>query len=158
VEKLSLILWRERELLELLAYKLELERLVLASGNSRWLNQANKEVEDVLITLRETEVLRAMAADEAAEEVGLQANPSLSALAEVAVEPWRTILLEHREAFLVMTREIAELSDANRGLLTAGYRSAHETLLAIRGTAEGYTPDGAAVAAAPTRRLLDRSL
>jgi hypothetical protein len=157
VEKLSLILWRERELLELLAYKLELERLVLASGRSRWLSHANKEVEDVLLTLRETEVLRAMAADEAAEEVGLEANPSLSALAEAAAEPWRTILLEHRDAFLVMTREIAELSDANRGLITAGYRSAHETLLAIRGTAEGYTPDGSAVSA-PNRRLLDRSL
>src|SRR3954452_9912622 len=79
VEKLSLILWRERELLELLADKLQLERLVLARGQARWLNQANKEVEDVLITLRETEVLRAMAADEAAHEVGLEANPSLSA-------------------------------------------------------------------------------
>ena len=158
MEKLSLILWRERELLELLAYKLEIERMVLGSGHSRWLNQANKEVEDVLVTLRETEVLRAMAADEAALAVGLDPNPSLSGLAEATVEPWRTILLEHRDAFLVTTREIAELSDANRGLLTAGYRSAHETLLAIRGTAEGYTPDGTAVAAAPTRRLLDRSL
>lgn len=158
VEKLSLILWRERELLELLAYKLELERLVLAGGHSRWLAQANREVEDVLVTLRETEVLRAMAADEVAAEVGLEPNPSLSALAEAAVEPWRTILLDHRDAFVVSTREIAELSDSNKGLITAGYRSAHETLLAIRGTAEGYTPDGAAVTTTPARRLVDRSL
>jgi hypothetical protein len=158
VEKLSLILWRERELLELLAYKLELERLVLASGRSRWLSHANREVEEVLLTLRETEVLRAIAADEAASEIGLEANPSLSALAQAADEPWRTILLEHREAFLVITREIAELSDANKGLITAGYRSAHETLLAIRGTADGYTHDGAAVTSAPARRLVDRSL
>lgn len=158
MEKLSLILWRERELLELLAYKLELERLVLASGHARWLNRSNREVEDVLVTLRETEVLRAMAADEAALQVGLDPNPSLSALAEAAAEPWRTILLDHRDAFLVSTREIAELSDANKGLITAGYRSAHETLLAIRGTAESYTPDGAAVATTPARRLVDRSL
>jgi hypothetical protein len=158
VEKLSLILWRERELLELLAYKLELERLVLGSGHTKWLNQANREVEEVLVTLRETEVLRAMAADEAAQIVGLEANPSLSALAEAAAEPWRTILLDHRDAFIVTTREIAELSEDAKGLITAGFRSAHETLLAIRGTAEGYTPDGAAVAAAPTRRLVDRSL
>ena len=158
VEKLSLILWRERELLEVLAYKLELEHLVLSSGRTRWLAQANREVEDILISLRETEVLRAMAADEAAHEVGLDADPSLSALAEAATEPWRTILLDHREAFLVATREIAELSDVNKGLITAGYRSAHETLLAIRGTAEGYTPSGAAVAPTPARRLVDRSL
>lgn len=158
MEKLSLILWRERELLELLAYKLELERLILGSGHTRWLGQANRDVEAVLVTLRETEVLRATAADEAAQEVGLESNPSLSALAEAAAEPWRTILLDHRDAFLVATREIADLSDANKGLITAGYRSAHETLLAIRGTAEGYTPDGAAVNAAPARRLVDRSL
>jgi FlgN protein len=158
VEKLSLILWRERELLELLAYKLELERLVLGSGHTRWLAQSNREVEEVLVSLRETEVLRAMAADEAAHAVGLDPNPSLSGLAEAAAEPWRTILLDHRDAFLVATREIAELSDANKGLITAGYRSAHETLLAIRGTAEGYRPDGAAVTATPSRHLVDRSL
>ena len=37
MEDLSLILWRERELLETLLYKLEMEQLVLASGSSRWL-------------------------------------------------------------------------------------------------------------------------
>ena len=158
MEKLSLILWRERELLELLAYKLELERLVLASGHSRWLGRANREVEDVLVTLRETEVLRAVATDEAALEAGLEANPGLSALAECADEPWRSILLDHRDAFLAITREIADLSDATKGLLTTGYRSAQETLLAIRGTTEGYTPDGAAVPATPSRHLIDRSL
>jgi hypothetical protein len=158
MEKLSLILWRERELLELLAYKLEVEKLVLSSGHSEWLSRANREVEDVLVTLRETEVLRAMATDEAAHEVGLEANPGLSMLAEVADEPWRTILLDHREAFLVVTRQIADLSEATKGLITTGYRSAQETLLAIRGTTEGYTPDGAAVAATPARHLVDRSL
>ncbi|SFC32351.1 FlgN protein [Nocardioides terrae] len=158
MEKLSLILWRERELLELLAYKLEVEKLVLAGGQSGWLSRANREVEDVLVTLRETEVLRAMATDEAAHEVGLDTNPGLSMLAEAAEEPWRTILLDHREAFLVITRQIADLSDATKGLITTGYRSAQETLLAISGTTEGYTPDGAAVAATPTRHLIDRSL
>lgn len=158
MEKLSLILWRERELLELLAFKLELEQLVLASGRTRWLGQATREVEDVLATIRETEVLRAMAADEAARTVGLEANPSLSALAELATEPWRTILLDHRDAFIAATRDIAELAETNRGLITAGYRSARETLLAIRGGAEGYTPAGAAVTESPRHRLVDRSL
>jgi hypothetical protein len=158
VEKLSLILWRERELLELLAYKLELERLVLATGHSRWLARANREVEDVLVSLRETEVLRATAADEAAQEVGLGADPSLSALAEVASEPWRTLLLDHRDALLAVTLEIRELSEANKGLIAAGHRSAQETLLAIRGAAGGYRSDGAAVPAVAGAHLLDRSL
>ena len=66
MEKLSLILWRERELLDTLLFKLEIEQLVLASGRTRWLTRAAREVEPVLETLRETEILRAVAADEAA--------------------------------------------------------------------------------------------
>jgi hypothetical protein len=158
VEKLSLILWRERELLELLAYKLELEQLVLASGRTRWLANATREVEEVLETLRETEVLRAVAADEVADELGLPPAPTLSALAEAAPEPWQSILQDHRAAFLTATREIADLSESSRGLITAGYRSARETLMSIGGNADGYSPDGSAVVDAPRRRLVDRSL
>lgn len=159
MERLSLILWRERELLDLLAYKLELEQLVLASGRSHWLAQANREVEDVLATLRETEVLRAIAADEAAYGVGLDPNPSLSALAEAAEEPWTTILVEHRDALRDITRDITALAEANRGLITAGYRSARETLLALGGSStERYTPRGTAVTDTQHRRLVDRSL
>lgn len=158
MEKLSLILWRERELLELLAYKLELEQLVLASGRTRWLANATREVEEVLETLRETEVLRAVAADEAAEELGLPAGPTLSTLAEAAPEPWQSILQDHRTAFVTATREIADLSESSRGLITAGYRSARETLMSIGGNADGYSPDGSAVVDAPRRRLVDRSL
>jgi len=159
VEKLSLILWRERELLELLAYKLELEQLVLASGRTRWLANSTREVEEVLATIRETEVLRAVAADEVAAELGLESSPTLNELAEAVPEPWSTILLDHRAAFITATREIAELSESNRGLITAGYRSARETLLSIGGSADGYSPDGSAVLDnGPRRRLVDRSL
>jgi hypothetical protein len=158
VEKLSLILWRERELLELLAYKLELEQLVLASGRTRWLANATREVEEVLETLRETEVLRAVAADEVADELGLPPASTLSTLAETAPEPWQSILHDHRTAFLTATQEIAALSESSRGLITAGYRSARETLISIGGNADGYSPDGSAVVDAPRRRLVDRSL
>lgn len=158
MEKLSLILWRERELLETLAYKLEVEQLILASGRSRWLAHSTKEVEEVLELLRETEVLRAIAADEVAEDLGLAPAPTLAAIAEAAAEPWRAILDDHRTAFVTATREIAELSESNRGLITAGYRSARETLLSLGGNADGYSPDGSAVLDAPRKRLLDRSL
>lgn len=159
MDKLSQILWRERELLEHLAYELEIERLVLASGRTKWLARATRDIDDTLSDIRSTEVLRAVAADEAAEELGLPANPSLAGLADAAGDPWRGILLEHRDALLGIAREIAELSEDNKGLLTAGYRSAQETLLSIGGTsAEGYTHDGRSVAEVPRRRLVDRSL
>jgi hypothetical protein len=159
VDRLSQILWRERELLELLSFKLEVERLVLASGRTRYLATATREIEDVLASLRETELMRAVAADSAAEELGLPPNPSLAALAEAAHEPWRAILVEHRDALVAVAREIADLSSENQGLLTAGFRAAQETLLAIGGgAADGYTPAGAAIVDAPRSRLVDRAI
>ena len=48
VNELSAVLWRERELLELLTFKLEEEQLLLAAGRSRWVSHASREVEQVL--------------------------------------------------------------------------------------------------------------
>jgi hypothetical protein len=103
-------------------------------------------------------VLRATAADEAAEELGCPPNPSLRQLADAAEEPWRTILIEHREAFAAVTRQITDLADANRDLLTTGYRQARETLASLGERPESYSPDGSAVAATPVARLFDGSL
>jgi hypothetical protein len=158
VEDLSLILWRERELLETLLYKLEQEQLVLASGRTRWLPRAAREVETVLGTIRETEVLRAIAADVAARSVGLSANPSLRDLADAVTEPWRSILLDHRSAFVSITREIEELASTNRELLTAGYQAARETLLSLGDSAQSYSASGTAVSSEQRSRLVDRSI
>jgi flagellar biosynthesis/type III secretory pathway chaperone len=159
MEKLSQILWRERELLETLLFKLEQEQTVLASGRTRWLSRAAREVEDVLATIRETEILRAVAADEAAASIGLEHNPSLRALAAAAGEPWQDILRDHHEAFVAITQEVAALADANRSLITAGYQSARETLMTMGDDPDGYGADGAAVVVSDHRqRLVDWSL
>ena len=159
MEKLSQILWRERELLETLLFKLEEEQLVLAAGRTRWLARAAREVENVLETIRETEILRAVAADEAAVDLGLGHNPSLRSLAESVDEPWHSLMLDHHETFTGLTHEIAALADANRELITTGYRSARETLLSFGEGTEGYAADGSAVAVSDTRRpILDWSL
>ena len=158
MEKLSLILWRERELLETLLYRLEVEQLVLSSGRSRWLMRSAKDVEHTLQQLRETELLRAVAADEAASSVGLSANPSLRALAEQVAEPWREILMDHRDAFVELTEQVTVLAGSNRDLITSGYRSARETLLNIGGAPDSYGQDGSAVAVSAGVRLFDRSL
>ena len=113
MERLSLVLWRERELLEELHYRLEVEQLVLASGRTRWLAHATRDIDHLLSTIRETEVLRAAAADAAAAAYEMAANLSLAALAEAADDPWRTILTEHRDAFVQLTHEITRLADSN---------------------------------------------
>jgi FlgN protein len=145
MQRLSDVLWRERELLEGLQYALEIEQLILASGRTQWLLRAAKDVEAVLENMRRTEVMRAIAADQAAAAIGLDANPSLRELAAAAGEPWGEILTDHREAFMAATRQIEELAEANRDLITTGYRSARETLMALGDATEGYTADGAAV-------------
>lgn len=159
MEKLSQILWLERELLDNLLFRLEEEQMVLASGRTRWLVKAARDVENVLETLRETEILRSVAAEEAAAAIGLGHNPSLRALADAVDEPWRSILLDHHEAFTASTHEVLALADANRELITTGYRSARETLMTLGDGAQSYGADGAAVAVSDSRRrLVDWSL
>ncbi len=158
MEKLSQILWRERELLETLLFKLEIEQLVLSAGRTRWLMRAAEDVEVVLHTLRETEVLRAVASDDVAASIGLQHNPSLRSLAEAIEEPWQSIMMDHREAFWRVSQEISALADTNRELLTAGLSSARETLMNLDDGAAGYNPAGAVVVNPSQRRLVDRSL
>lgn len=157
MQELSSVLWRERELLDMLLFKLEEEQLLLAAGHTRWLPHAAREVETVLESVRETELLRAVVADAAAESLGLQSNPSLRALAEAAEEPWRTILLDHRDAFASVAAQVSEMADTNRELLTAGYQAAQATLLSMSDAPATYGSDGTAVSDRRTS-LLDRSI
>lgn len=159
MEKLSQILWRERELLDTLLFKLETEQMVLASGRTRWLMRSAREVEQVVTILRETEVLRSVASDQVAASIGLAHNTSLRALAAAVDEPWQSILEDHHEAFVAITREIGALAETNRDLITSGYRSARETLMNMTDTMASYNADGTAVSAGESRsRLVDWSL
>jgi len=157
MEKLSATLWHERELLESLQYHLEVEQLVLASGRTTWLMRAARDVEATLEQLRAAEVLRSAEADGVAERLGLAPAPSLQQLVDHSPEPWRSILADHRDALTAVTREITALADSNRDLLSAGHRSARETLLAIGGTTVTYDADGAAVTTLGSSALVDRT-
>ncbi|MDP3967018.1 MAG: flagellar export chaperone FlgN [Nocardioides sp.] len=145
MQRLSGVLWCERELLGDLVYRLEQERSVLADGRTRWLPRAAREVDEVLETLRETELLRAVTSDEAASDLGLAANPSLRALAVAASGPWPTILLDHRDAFLSHVREVSELAVINDELL--GTWASED-----RGTATAARPAGPACSGTARRR------
>ncbi len=156
-EDLSSVLWRERDLLELLLFKLEVEQLVLTSGRTHWLAIAAKEVEVVLQDIRDIELLRAMAVDTLAAELGLEPNASLNEIAFASEEPWRAIWLDHREAFTTVATQISEMSQSNRVLLTAGYQAAQATLLSMTEKAATYGADGSMGADRRTG-LIDRNL
>lgn len=156
--ELSSVLWRTRELLELLLFKLEEEQLLLAAGRSRWLAHATREVEMVLEQIRSTEVIRAAHAQAVARELGLGNDASLSQLADAAPMPWFEMLHQHRKAFLTLTTEISGLAESNRELLTAGQRAARETMMVVSGSVETYGRHGQSVSGVRRARLVDEAI
>lgn len=133
LDDVSTVLWRERQLLELLVFKLEEEQLLLMAGKVRWVNRASREVEIVLEQLRAAELLRAVKVDAAAAELGLASFPGLRSLSEAAPEPWRSIFGRHRQAFLRLTGEVRGLSERNRRLLAKGRDTASEAVKWLTG-------------------------
>ena len=142
----STVLWRERQLLELLVFKLEEEQLLLTAGKVRWVNHASREVEIVLEQLRAAELLRAVKVEAAAAELGLGSYPGLRSLAQASPEPWSSIFSRHRQAFLELTSEVRELSERNRHLLAKGRDAAREALSWLTGKGapppQAYTASG----------------
>jgi flagellar biosynthesis/type III secretory pathway chaperone len=156
---LSSVLWRSRELLELLLFKLEEEQLILAAGRSRWLAHATREVEVILEQMRQTEVARAAFSQAAAVELGLAPEASLGELADAAPMPWSDLLHQHRKAFLTLTSEITGMAEMNRDLLTAGQRAARETLFFVAGNVETYGRQGQTVTSGASRpSLVDEAI
>jgi hypothetical protein len=127
--EVSDVLWRERELLDLLLFKLESEQLLLSAGDVKWLARSTREIELVLEQLRLTEVTRAMEVGALAAELGLPSDASLAALAEVAPSPWGDLFLAHRAAFKTLTAEISAVSEANRAGLSHACAASEQVLL-----------------------------
>lgn len=156
--EVSAVLWRERELLEVLIFKLEEEQLVLGSGRTRWLARATREVEVVLEEIRRAELTRATEVDALASQLGLGPGPSLGQLADPAPAPWADLLREHRSAFLTLTAEITAMAETNRDLLSSGQRAVREAMLALTESTTTYSPTGSPVNAGAPRRIVDETL
>jgi hypothetical protein len=154
---LSDVLWRERELLEQLLFKLEVEQLLLVSGRTTRLPLATREVEEVLGLIREAELGRAIEVDAAAAVLGLADGVSLRELAKAAPAPWDGILLEHRLSFVRLTAEISEMSHSNRDLLASSHRATQETLMSLQFSVQTYDPRGAATPALTGAQLVDET-
>ena len=120
LDEVSQTLWRERQLLDLLVCKLEVEQLVLAAGRNRWLPAVTREVEYVLTEVKQVELLRAVLVDAVAEQFGLSPGSTLRELAGAAPSPWDAILEQHRLAFLISVEELRAVARLNRDLLAQG--------------------------------------
>jgi hypothetical protein len=155
----SNILWRERQLLELLLFKLEEEQMILASGRSRWLAHATREVETVLAEIKRLELERSVALEGASQELGLAEAPTLKRLSQLVTGPWRRIFEDHRTALLELSHEIDTLAQTNRDLLGRGHQATREALRALGDTPpDTYSADGVAAARTVNLGLVNEAI
>ncbi|MGN6426963.1 flagellar export chaperone FlgN [uncultured Leifsonia sp.] len=143
--ELSAQLWKERELLELLLFKLEEEQLLLISGKSRWISHATREVEQVMERMRAVGLARTVEVAVVAEEWGIGPDATLRELAAAAPSGiWSDIFTSHLTAMTELTGQIAEVRDTNERLLREAARSTQETLSGLTGSGPDAGVYGAA--------------
>jgi hypothetical protein len=157
--ELSAMLWRERELLELLTFKLEEEQLLLMSGKTRWLQHATREVEQVLERVREAGLGRSVEVAALAKEWGTDENAALRELiAHAPAGPWAEIFTSHLTAMSSLAAQIKELRDSNEQFLRQAARSTQETLAGLDSEPNTYDARGESDLATAGARLFDQSL
>jgi flagellar biosynthesis/type III secretory pathway chaperone len=157
--ELSALLWRERELLELLVFKLDEEQLLLSAGRTRWVQHATREVEQVLDLVKEAGLGRTVEVAAVAAEWGISPDVTLRELVEQAPGgPWGDILGAHLSAMTELVAQIRSLRDVNEQFLRAATRSTQETLAGVDSQATTYDARGTSPAATSGARLFDQSL
>lgn len=142
LQTFSNILWHQRDLLEMLRYRLEVQDLVLHGGLTSRLPIATREVEQAVEALRVAELGRSLDAADAARSLGLADDATLLQIAEAAPAPWDDLLLEHHTAFLELAAEISQISRRNRDTLAASYQATQETLSMLREDGRTYDKNG----------------
>jgi hypothetical protein len=129
--EVSDILWRERELLDVLLFKLDSERLLLRAGSTRWLARSTHEVDLVLEQLQLVEISRALEVDDLAAQLGLPTGATLSDIATAAPTPWSELFHAHRAAFRTLIDEVTDLAEANQRALLEACAASKQNLAAL---------------------------
>jgi len=156
--ELSALLWRERELLELLLFKLEEEQLLLTAGRSRWIQHATREVEQVMERLRAAGLARAVEVSSVGTQWGTPEDSSLRDLvANAPAGPWSDIFTSHLRAMTEITADIRRVRDSNEQFLRQAVRSTQETVASARPDTGTYDSNGAGLVSAEAR-MFDASL
>ena len=160
LNELSRTLWQQRQLLEQLLYRVEVQQLLLATGRSRWVEAAADDVEVVLGQMRHKELERALAVASVAQQLGLERiEPPLRELIAVVPSPWDSILSDHQQAFLAMTAEVEQVTRHNRELLAQGFQATRELLASLTGdpSPQGYGADGGRAKLTTSSHLVDQA-
>ncbi|WP_244213594.1 flagellar protein FlgN [Glutamicibacter nicotianae] len=159
INDLSALLFKEREILDLLRFKLEEQRLLLISGKTQWISRASAEIEQVLDSLHHASLERSMVAQAVAKQLGAATEATLAELADlVPNQMWGEILRSHLQALRELAASIAGIRDSNDEHLRAALRSAQESLANLGTSPATYGPDSTPKHDQPGARILDTNL
>lgn len=129
------MLWDEREVVELLLYKLVVAKLLLAADERRFVSPALAEVNLAVDLLHRTEQERADLLALTAREWGVPADRlTLAFLAEATPPTFRPVFADHLRAFLRLADEIEETARTNTQLTNAVLTHVQESLRAMGAT------------------------
>lgn len=107
MEQIVSVLEREREVLDLLLFKLVETRLILEASELRFLSRATREVERARGRCREIDLMRA------ATVAQHRPSATLRDLASSAREPWPSILRDHHDLLAALVAEIEVTAHRN---------------------------------------------
>lgn len=158
IRALSDVLWHERDLLDSLLYRLEVQQLILSAGMTARLARATQEVEDVLEQIRRAEIGRSVEAANAATLLSLPADATLREIAAAAPAPWDELLGEHHREFVTVTAAIGDLARGNHTTVAAAHQATQETLLSVQASTGTYDSRGSARSGATDGQIFDGSL
>lgn len=117
MERIGTILEREGDALENLLFKLIETRLLMESGEARFLPRATREVERARTRARELDLIRAATVG----RLGLHAT--LRDLAATADGPWPAILRDHHDVLSRLVSEIEVVAHQNAQAADLGLRT-----------------------------------
>ncbi|GEM_PF-1251807 len=126
--EVSDVLRRERDLIELLHFKLEEERLVLTTGQSSWVERSAREVEAVSEEAHRVEEDRRRIIEAFAGRLGIHGECTLSALRQASPPEWATVFADHQSVMADLVPKVKEAVEANRELLLRGTDSVRQAL------------------------------
>ena len=159
IHELSALLWKERELLETLVFKLDEEQLLLTAGKTRWLERATRETELVTSRLRDCGLARTVEVAAVAEEWGGSQDATLRELVALAPDTvWEEILESHLQGLLELVGQITTVRDQNVRLLRAASRATQEAIANLNIAPSTYDSRGLASTGAADARLIDKDI
>ncbi len=151
---LSMQLMRERDLLELLLFKLDVQQTLLATGRNRWIQHSASEIERVLAAMPTVALSRDTLVVAVADEWGVPEATTLGELIDAApTDAWREVLSAHLAAMTALAEEIDQLKKVNEHRLRTAIRVTQETIAGLGAPTGEYDPSGDVVRAVDSRLL-----